>query len=139
MIDYKFSKVVFERTYQDTLSILLKSESFLKAFSDRPINTEHTHNDLRINCEMTRVTARVSQVMAWLLAQKAAYAGEITFEEANSPRYRIEEDPFCMVDSLDDPTKDLPLPVKNLLQESYSLYKRVLVIAQQQESAEHNP
>lgn len=125
-IDHKFEKIIFERTYQDTLSLLLKSEAFLKIYSQRPLEEKAPYFDLRINCEMTRVTARVSQVMTWLLAQKAAHAGEITFEEANAPRYRLDQDPFCLTDSIPGQENDLPLPVKDLLEESLNLYRRVL-------------
>lgn len=128
-IDERFAKIVFEKTYQDTLSLLLRSEAFLKIYSQRPLEEKSPNFDLRINCEMTRVTARVSQVMTWLLAQKAAYAGEITFDEANAPRYRLDEDPFCMTDSLQGQEEFLPLPVKDLLTDSFDLYRRVLNLA----------
>jgi len=110
--------------------LLFRSESYLGSYN---ANRESGHDqllDLRINCEMTRITARLTRVMAWLLAQKAAAEGEFDLEEANSLKYRVVRDPFCLKDSVKDQEKQLPTPVTDLLKESLSLYERALVLCE---------
>lgn len=131
MITNELSTRLFNNTYNETLQLLTKSEHFLKSYTKRKNKQESKMLDLRINCEMTRVTARLTQVMAWLLAQKAALAGEVTMAEACSDKYLITESPFCIENSVNGQLAEYPIPVQELLEESLALYTRVLTLAQQ--------
>ena len=131
MICHQLFRTLFDNTYQETLQLLTRSEQFLRSYSIQRARTQNHIRDLRVNCEMTRVTARLTQVMAWLLAQKAALSGEITLSEACSDKYMVRSDPFCMINSLEGQEGILPLPVEELLTESRGLYKRILVLAEQ--------
>ncbi len=131
MITKKFSSILYDNTYTETLDLLTKSESFLRHYSSQRAQEPDQVRDLRVNCEMTRVTARLTQVMAWLLAQKASLAGEITAEEACSKKYLIRDDPFCLSNSINGQEDEYPLPIRELLIESLGLYKRILVLSQQ--------
>ncbi len=123
--------MLYDRTYHETLALLTKSEQFLKLYSSQRNADEDQVQDLRINCEMTRVTSRLTQIMAWLLAQKAALNGEITMDEANSERFRIKDDPFCLANSINGQESEYPLPVRELLIDSLILFRRVLNISKQ--------
>ncbi len=131
MITNKFSSILFDNTYTETLHLLTKSESFLRHYSSKRAQEPDQVRDLRVNCEMTRVTARLTQVMAWLLAQKASLAGEISPQEACSEKFLIKEDPFCLSHSINGQEDDYPLPIRELLVESLGLYKRVLTLSHQ--------
>jgi regulator of CtrA degradation len=131
MVSHQLFQILFDNTYQETLGLLTRSEQFLRSYSIQRANTQNHICDLRVNCEMTRVTARLTQVMAWLLAQKAALAGEITLSEACSDKYMVQSDPFCTTNSLDGQEGTLPIPVEELLTESRGLYQRILVLAEQ--------
>lgn len=131
MISNQLSVALYESSYQQTLRLLLKSERFLKAHSNLPKNQKDSFQDLRINCEMTRITARLTQVMAWLLAQKACLAGEMDQEEACGDGFVVKSDPFCLENSLNGQEDKLPMPVRELLTDSYSLYKRILILSEQ--------
>lgn len=131
MITNKLSSVLYDNTYTETLHLLTKSEAFLKNYSNKRAQNPDQIRDLRVNCEMTRVTARLTQVMAWLLAQKAYIAGEINLIEACSEKYLIKRDSFCLANSINGQEAEYPLPIRELLIDSLGLYKRILSLSKQ--------
>lgn len=76
------------------------------------------------SCESMRVTARLTQVVAWLLVQRAVHAGEISREQAKQPQYRLSGREVC---AESEPVAEAALPdrLNDLLQRSLSLYERV--------------
>ncbi|MDP4840000.1 MAG: hypothetical protein NWR43_00195, partial [Alphaproteobacteria bacterium] len=68
MITNRFSSILYDNTYSETLGLLTKAENFLKVYSLQRAQEPNEVRDMRINCEMTRVTARRPQLMAWRLA-----------------------------------------------------------------------
>lgn len=130
MISTIFSRHIFEKTYHDAMVLLLKSESYFEDYNasvdivDRPLQTA------RVDCEMTRITARLTRVIAWLLAQKAVYDGALSFQDAKATDYQIVRDPFCLRDSVHGQERILPSTVKDLLNESLNLYRRALVLCE---------
>jgi regulator of CtrA degradation len=70
------------------------------------------------------VTSRLTQTMAWLLAQKAVHAGELTITEAASDDYALSGGEICLDPSGPD-NGDLPHGLRSLLERSYHLYVRV--------------
>tara|TARA_R110002095_G_scaffold212647_2_gene202129 strand:+ start:2288 stop:2731 length:444 start_codon:yes stop_codon:yes gene_type:complete len=130
MITNRFASILYDNTYSETLNLLTNAEKFLKGYSMQRAQEPNQVRDMRINCEMTRVTARLTQVMAWLLAQKAFLAEEISLEEACSDKYTIKNDPFCLANSINGQEEHYPLPIRELLADSLGLYKRVLALSQ---------
>ena len=45
-----------------------------------------------------RITTRLTQIMAWLLAQKAVHAGELTARQMASEEYRLDGQSVCLDD-----------------------------------------
>ena len=114
----------FGKTYDETMALLLASRDYLasaqpgEAAGLRPIDR------LRVNCEAMRLTTRLTQIMAWLLAQRAVFAGEMGRVEAASEEYRLSADAICMADS-DAAANVLPARLQDLLEQSRKLYVRV--------------
>ena len=76
------------------------------------------------SCETMRLTARLTQTMAWLLVQKAVHAGEMTRSEAADPAHRLGGKKVCAVD--DSVAADyLPPRLAELLLASHALYSRI--------------
>lgn len=76
------------------------------------------------SCETMRLTARITQTMAWLLVQKAVHAGEMTREQATAPVHRLGGKKVCAV--ADPVASDyLPPRLAELLLASHALYSRV--------------
>lgn len=73
--------------------------------------------------EMTRVTMRLTSIMAWLMVRKAVFAGRISPEEALHS-YPLEARDECLI--YDNTQLDfLPYYVGYLSERSYMLYERV--------------
>jgi regulator of CtrA degradation len=71
-----------------------------------------------------RLTARLTQIMAWLLIQKAVHAGELDRSEAARPNLRLGARTLCTThDELALAT--LPAALQGLMERSYRLYVRV--------------
>jgi regulator of CtrA degradation len=114
----------FSKTYDETVQLLVASRDYI-AYADPASAPGLTPLDrLRLNCETMRLTARLSQVMAWLLVQKAVFAGEISRDEAQQERFRLSEDAICFEES-DLTVQGLPVRLRELLARSRLLYLRV--------------
>jgi regulator of CtrA degradation len=72
---------------------------------------------------MSRITLRLSTIMAWTIAQRAVHAGKITAEEAITHHGLTYQD-ACLVDS-SVLHGILPTYVCYLLDRSFELYERV--------------
>ena len=76
----------FNGPYDETMALLIEARNYI-AYHDA---AEHRKLPpqvrLQISYESMRVTSRLTQVMAWLLAQKAVHAGEMTKAQADKLR-----------------------------------------------------
>lgn len=79
---------------------------------------------LRNSCESMRITCRLTQVMAWLLAQRAVFAGEIEFDLEMAEFYALSAEGVCLENPLED-MDDIPGGLRSLLERSYQLYVRI--------------
>ena len=76
-----------------------------------------------ISAEMSRITMRLTSVMAWLMARKAVCSGQISDEEA-CQEYRIDGVEQCL-ERRPDLQALLPDYMNELLDKSFYLYQRV--------------
>jgi regulator of CtrA degradation len=112
----------FGKTYDEALGLLVAARDYV-ALSERPNRGRLEMSErLRLCCETMRMTARLTQIMAWLMAQKAIHAGEMTQDELVEKQEPLAEIRICM-----DPGQvdGLPKPLIGLLQRSHNLYLRV--------------
>jgi regulator of CtrA degradation len=114
----------FTRTYDETLDLIVEARNYM-VYSRPPGRRSRVSNDnLRFSCEALRVTSRLTQVMAWLMLQRAVQDGEITAQEACDEKNRLSGQSVCLDESgLDD--GEIPAGLKSLLNRSLSLYKRI--------------
>ena len=113
----------FGKTYDETLALLRESRDYvaLAAPGDKRVGTENQR--LIRACESLRVTSRLSQIMAWLLAQKAVLAGEISREQAAAEPYALGGHAVCLGGG--DRVDGLPPRLRSLADRSHALYVRV--------------
>lgn len=114
----------FTKTYDETVALLEQTRDYLTHAWPKAQAQFTPTQRTRINCEGMRVTARLAQVMAWLLAQRAAFSGEISREEAAGERFRLSEQKVCMAET-ETAGADLPQRLCELLDLSLRLYIRV--------------
>lgn len=114
----------FDRTYEETIALMREARDY---FVDRQRDGAAEARpalQLVASCEAMRVTARLTQVLAWLLVQRAVTAGELSPVEAMLEQRRLGGRSVCAVEG---PWHELGLPetLQSLLSRSLALYNRV--------------
>ncbi|ACI99235.1 MULTISPECIES: DUF1465 family protein [Rhodospirillales] len=114
----------FNRTYDETMALLLEARNYVAHHEAADQAKLPPHLRLQASYEAMRVTTRLTQVMAWLLAQKAVHAGEMTQEQAASDEYALSGGHICSEPSGPE-SELLPGGLRSLLDRSHGLYVRV--------------
>ena len=114
----------FGRTYDEALQLTREARDYIAghAGSDRAASSADVR--LASSCEEMRLTARLTQVMAWLLLQRAVHEGEVSRAEAAKEENRLSGQEACLGARV-IPEVELPARLEDLLTRSYNLYLRV--------------
>lgn len=115
---------LLHKTLDETLALLVQARDYMSYAVPAAKPDLLPAERLRVSCEAMRVTARLSHVMAWLLAQKAVQAGEIS-PVAAAAAYRLSEDDLCLLEESAESLAALPEGLRELLEKSRALYVRV--------------
>ena len=70
-----------QRAYDDTYALLIAMRDYVSGQSTEDANQLEPSDRMRLSLELSRVTRQITEIMAWLMVQKAIAAGEITAEE----------------------------------------------------------
>ena len=124
------SATFFNGTYDETMALLIEARNYIAYHESGDHRHLPPHVRLQIAYESMRVTSRLTQVMAWLLAQKAVHAGEITQEQAASEEFALSGGEICS-DGSGPENEDLPSGLRSLLERSHRLYMRVARLDEQ--------
>lgn len=124
------SPAYFRRTYDETMNLMVEARNYMAYVERREREQAGAVAGLRISCEAMRVTSRLTQVMAWLMMQRAVHEGEMAVEDALTEANRLSGEEVCLDDSF---SADMILPngLRSLLDRSLSLYQRVARLEQQ--------
>lgn len=114
----------FNGPYDETMALLIEARNYIAYHDAVSHRALPPHVRLQISYESMRVTSRLTQVMAWLLAQKAVHAGEMTAEQAASDDFALSGGEVC-TDPAGPENEDLPSGLRSLLERSHRLYMRV--------------
>jgi regulator of CtrA degradation len=117
--------------FKETLDMLVEARDYFEGEGAITADSLHGIHKIHYALEMSRVTLRLTCVMAWLSAQKAVCAGEISRLQAQE-RYALDEDSICLTADL-RAEQALPPTMRRLLTRSLSLYERVFRLNQQLE------
>lgn len=120
----------FNGTYDETMALLIEARNYIAYHESIDHRKLPPHVRLQVSYESMRVTSRLTQVMAWLLAQKAVHAGEITEQVAASDDYALSGGEICSDPSGPD-NEELPAGLRSLLERSHRLYMRVARLDEQ--------
>ena len=109
--------------YNEALQLLKDAHEYFYLFGDD--DQQRLSSDLRslYSCEMSRITLRLSSIMAWIMVQRAVIGGKIEAEDA-ATRYGLDFNEVCLVDNR-MLHGVLPSYVCYLLDRSLELYERV--------------
>ncbi len=116
--------IFFKRTFDEAVGLLVETRAYLTTIDAATVPALTPDERLQRSAESMRVTARLAQIMSWMLAQKAAAAGEITPAEASGPGFAMPDDPTCLAET-DVQTSELPTQLLDLMGRSRRLYVRV--------------
>jgi regulator of CtrA degradation len=109
----------FGATYDEAMGLLVETRDYLAA---SPGGRGTPRARLALCHETTRITARLTRIMAWLLAQRAWLAGEI--DRSTALGEALDGFAVCMEDDEGDQDK-LPDRLADLLRRSRQLCRRV--------------
>ena len=113
----------FGKTYGEAMDLLTEARDYLAHREPIDRETLPPLQRLRFCSETMRLTARLTQIMAWLLAQRAVFAGEMSQQDALAEHQALADLAVCMGDEAE--TGAMPQRLANLLDRSRRLYVRV--------------
>lgn len=119
--------------FNDTLKLLFEAHNYFdyEGYDEQYSLPEDMQ--LIFANEMSRVTMRLTSIMAWLMIRKANHEGNL--EEQHAPQnYRLEAKDVCLVKK---PIHEniLPPTLVELLDQSFNLYMRVMRLDDMEEAA----
>jgi regulator of CtrA degradation len=119
------SASLLDRTFDESVALTLEVRNYI-AFHEQADRREFDLTRcLQVGYQHTRVSARLIQVMTWLLAMKALLAGEISPEQFASPQYQLADSADCESETGPE-VMELPTGLRSLLERSHALYQRIL-------------
>lgn len=114
----------FSRTYDEALALLQEARDYLRFEAEADWRGLAPGPGLAFTGETTRLTARLTNLMAWLLLQRAVHAGEIGREEAAREAPALGRIAVCLEGERVE-TAALSERLRQLLERSLNLYRRV--------------
>ena len=118
------SVAFFNRTYEEAVALAREARDYFAREAPNDRSGLSPFDQLSESCETMRITARLTQVIAWLLVQKAVHAGELTREDACAPERRLSGQEICGA-VMDNDQVTLPPRLSDLLERSRQLYQRI--------------
>ena len=114
----------FDSTFDEALALTREARDYLAFQEKADLARLSPVGRMAASCESMRMTARMTQVVAWLLVQKAVHAGDLTREDAADSKYRLSGQDIC---NDIEPLAAEPLPdrLAELLARSHKMYQRV--------------
>lgn len=118
------SSTLLDRTFDEGVALTLEMRNYI-AYREQADRREFDLTRcLEVGYQHTRISARLIQVMTWLLAMKALLAGEISPEQFAAPQYALNITEECSSDQNID-LDALPQGLRSLLERSQMLYSRI--------------
>lgn len=106
-------------------NLLYATHDYVKWQAPSDINKMDLEHTNLVSYEAMRITIRMTQIIAWLLLQKAVLSEELSREEAVSEDCRVLRGNYCLETDSED-NEELPTRLRELLRESRQLYVCVL-------------
>lgn len=109
--------------FNDTLQLLLLAHEYFQKHGQAEQQHFVGRERMLYSSEMSRITIRLSSIMAWLMVQRAIFSGKITAEHAMES-FRLDSQDICLHEN-EEARHTLPKFMTHLLDESLDLYRRV--------------
>ena len=116
---------LLDRTFEEGVALTVEARNYIAFQEQSSGRHQDLPHNLHVGYQHTRVSARLIQVMTWLLAMKALLSGDISPEQFASPQYSLPAAEEC-----ENPTgpelEQLPQGLRSLLERTHLLYARIL-------------
>lgn len=119
------SATLLDRTFDEGVALTIEARNYISYHEQADRRIFDLPQCLNVGYHHTRVSARLIQIMTWLLAMKALLAGEISPEQFDSPEYALSAGEECESEMGPD-MADLPPGLRSLLTRTHALYMRIL-------------
>ncbi len=129
-VDHVVVPLHFDGTYDEAFDLLVEARDYVERSVPAFKYASQPPDPATVTKETLRLTSRITQVMAWVMAQRAVHEGEIEAGELSQDRYRVEGKKVCLKKTIED-MDDLPGEFRQLMDRSYNLYSRILRLDQQ--------
>ncbi len=110
--------------FNETLSLLFDAHHYFQSRGAEEQATIEPAKRVAYANEMSRVTLRLTSVMAWLMVRRAVYAGRIESDQAND-NYRLDGQDVCLQHPIDI-MNAMPSYLNYLAERSLNLYERIM-------------
>jgi len=115
--------------FNETMDLLTEARDYFHEYGDADQSQINAYLRTIYTSEMSRITLRLSTIMAWTMAQRAVLAGKLSQEEA-AMHHALSYSDVCRVNS-SVLHGVLPSYVCHLLDRSHELYERVARLDEQ--------
>jgi regulator of CtrA degradation len=116
---------LLDRTFDEGVALTIEARNYIAYHEQSDRREFDLPHCLQVGYQHTRVSARLIQVMTWLLGMKALLSGEISPEQFASPEYVLPESEECEAATGPD-VEELPPGLRHLLERTHALYQRIL-------------
>lgn len=129
-----------DRAYEEAMEMLIDARDFAKEQREASSELESDQR-LRLSQYTMQVTARLTQIMAWLMANKAVATGELPPETLADDTYALPETGSIAGEDAEWLEKEqadrdiIPDRLSNLMDRSRALYQRISRLDQQARKA----
>ncbi len=124
MLQQKASTLL-DRTFDEGVALTIEARNYIAYHEQSDRRQFDLPQCLQVGYQHTRVSARLIQVMTWLLAMKALLSGEISPEQFASPQYMLTDSEECEAPTGPE-LAELPQGLRDLLTRTHALYLRIL-------------
>jgi regulator of CtrA degradation len=115
---------LIDRTFDEGVALTQEVRNYIAYHEQADRREFELSRCLHVGYQHTRVSARLIQVMTWLLAMKALLSGEISPGQFTSPQYALTDSEECSSSKGEDDDQ-IPAGLRDLLIRSHALYARI--------------
>ncbi len=114
----------FSRTFDEALALTREARDYLRDYGEEESRELAVETAAHFAVEIMRLTSCLTNMMAWLLVQRAVHHGELSREEVREDSWRLGGGEICLDEGRVDP-ENLPPYLRDLLRRSERLYRRI--------------
>lgn len=120
-IDTRFIDSIFNNANK----LIRETHNYIKWQAPLDIEYKSREELFKMSCEAMRVAVRMTQIMGWLMLQKAILEGDISRKEIFSSNCHILQGKMCL-ESSSEIDQQIPPRLRELLKESRQLYLQIM-------------